>query len=217
MLLSTLIDDVILKTYNGKPSDDSELPRSQVMHWLVIVRDVLVQQYLDLRIKAGVPVDTIYQTRETGLSPATEDLPDTEEEDERNYITLSYQPMSLYNDVGVQRVITEDGVMLNKSRSENIDWIKDLRYGKPTSKNPLWYRDNRKIILEGLSAKNLTNRFTVYYVPTATSQSLTEASTLVIGDELLDPLLTQVTKMAKEEIYNSTADVENDGQEVKGE
>lgn len=213
MILSTLISDIYLRVYRGKPSDDNELPRSQVLHWLVTNRDQIVKEYLDSLIKAGKPIDTYYATRQTGLTTTSEDLPDTEEEDERIYIQLTYTPMSLVNDLGVFRVVSEDGVMIDRARSESIDWVKDLKWGKPSPKRPVYYREDKKIILEGLNYDNLETTYIVYYIPTAGSQSLTEASDLLISGELVDLLLTKVEAMAKAEIHNTEADIQNDGQE----
>lgn len=210
MTLKQIIDDVILRCYGGKPADDNELPRAQVLQWAKEARDGMVKDYLDLIIKNGNPIPTEYVIRETSLAASAEDLPDTEPEDERVYITLEKQPMSLLNDVAVIRVITEDGVMLNKSRSENIDWVKDLRYGKPTAKNPVWYRDNRKIILEGVSYKNLKTQYIVYYIPSAASQTLAETDELTISDELLDPLMARLEQMARMQM-DIPADIINDG------
>jgi hypothetical protein len=214
MILSTLISDVILRCYQGEISDDARLSRSQVMHWLVTNRDQIVKEYLDSLIKGGKPLDTYYATRQTGMTTTSEDLPDTEEEDERIYIQLTYTPMSLMNDMGVFRVISEDGVMVDRARSESIDWVKDLKWGKPSVKRPVYYRDDKKVILEGLNYDNLDTTYTVYYFPTATSQSLTESSDLLIGDSLIDILLSKVEVMAKEEILKTESDVQNDGQEV---
>jgi hypothetical protein len=214
MILSTLISDIILRVYQGKPSDDSELSRSQILHWLVTNRDQIVKEYLDSLIKAGKPLDTYYATRETGETTSVEDLPDTEDEDERIYLQLTNTPMTLLNDLGVFRVISEDGVMVEKARSESIDWVKDLKWGAPSVKRPVYYREDKKIILEGLSYQNLDETFIVYYIPTASSQSLTEASDLLISGELIDILLTKVETMAKAEILGTQSDLENDGTEV---
>lgn len=217
MLYSTAIDHVILNCYAGKPSDDSELSRSQVLSWLITSRDEIVKNFLDLQIRNNKPLDTFYQEREANLSAQAEDLTNTEEEDERIYVTLTKQPMNLLNDLGVVRVITEDGVMLNRSRNEQIDWVKDLKYAKPTYKTPVYYRDGRKVVLEGVNYKNLKTTYIVYYIPTSGSQTLTEASTIHISDEFLNSLIDQVTKQAKMELYGSMSDEENDGKDVKPE
>lgn len=208
-LLGTLADDIMLRIYSGTVNDDTTLEKSQVMWWLMNVRDQITKDYLDLQIRNGKPIDTRYQIREVA-DAAEEDLADTEQSDERIFLTLEYQPMSLLNDVGVQRVLTQDGVMVNKTRNESIDWIKDLKYAKPSIKNPVWYRDDKKVILEGVSYKN-PKSWIIYYIPTATSQNLGATDELVIGDELLPVLLETVTKIAQAEIYGSIQDTDNNG------
>jgi hypothetical protein len=211
MILSKLISDVELRCYSGTISDDAELSKTQVLHWLLITRDQLVRDYLNLVIQNGKPIPTEYQIREVHEA-AAEDLSDTEEEDERIYLTLDYQPMSLLNDLGVQRVLSQDGVQVLRTRSENADWIKDLKWGKPSVKAPVFYRDSRKIILEGASYKN-PKPWIVYYIPTATSQELEMEDDLVISDELLPDLLMRVSEMARQEMYGSVADNENNGKD----
>jgi hypothetical protein len=89
-----------------------------------------------------------------------------------------------------------------------------LKWGKPSVKRPVYYREDKKIILEGLDYHNLDTTFIVYYFPTASSQTLTEASDLLISGELIDLLLTKVETMAKAEILGTQSDLENDGTDV---
>jgi hypothetical protein len=68
MTLAQIIDQVFLNVYQGKPSDDSELSRAQVLSWACYLRDDIVKQYLDLTIRNGKPFPTEYQIRETGVA-----------------------------------------------------------------------------------------------------------------------------------------------------
>lgn len=216
MTLGTAIDDIMLRIYKGAgPSDDGELSRAQVQHLLAITRDDLAKQFLDTQIKAGAPIDSSYLERETSQAALSESESDVDEEDERLYVTLDKQPLSLIDDRGVVKVMTDEYITLYRTRIENLDVVKNLRYATPSSQNMVWYRDNRKIIIEGLSYKNLNkSTFIVVYAPTLASQTLTESSELKISDELLPVLLEQVENIARREIYGSVADTENNGQDI---
>lgn len=208
MILGKLIDDVVLRV-GPKPSDDDELSRSQVGWWISNIRDGVVKEYLDSQIKGGYPLDSFYVERETCKAATSEEVECVDAEDERIYLTLLKQPMALYNDAGVLRVLTSDGVMLDKSRMEAIDWVKDLKYGKPTTKRPVWYRDNKIVVLEGVSYKNLQETYIVYYIPSASSQALDETQDIKISDELLPVILEKVEELARREMGVPIDNIDN--------
>jgi hypothetical protein len=210
-------DDVILRTYSGQVSDDEGLSISQVIHWLVMERNRIAQEYLNGQIRNGAPLDTFYQIREACESAEAEELDCVDDEDERIFLTLERQPLSLFNDAAVNRVLTEEGVMLNKARNESIDWIKEDKYMKPTIKNPVWYRDNKKIILEGVSYKNLQDKYIVYYYPTQDPATITGEDEINLSDELMPILMDGVTTIALNEIYRTMKDLQNDGQNVQAQ
>lgn len=211
MTFKTAADDVMLRTYAGEPSDDESLSISQVIHWLAMERNRITQEYLNGQIRNGAPLDTFYQIRESAEAAESEEEDGVDAEDERIFLTLSRQPMSLFDDKGISRVLTSDGVMIDKARNESIDWVKQDKYMKPTIYNPVWYRDDRKVILEGVSYKNLQGTYIVYYFPTQIDVAPTDE--ILLSDELMPILLEAVTLLARTEIYGTVKDLQNDGED----
>lgn len=216
MLLGQLVDQIELMVYEGKPSDDVTLERAQIADLLSFYRDQLVKEHLDNLIKAGKGLESYYFEHFNSAQAQEESVAGVDDDDERLYITLPKQPMSLLNDRGVVKVTTNEGFIVLRSRLENIETIKNLRYAKPSPANMVWYRDNKTIVIEGLFWKNKDSAtFETVYIPTYTSQHLTEADEFKISDEFLPILLTQVEDVAKRQIYGSQSDDNNDGVDPK--
>lgn len=213
MLYSSAIDDVILRVYKGTQSDDQDLERSQVLSWLIGNVDAIAKEYLDLQIGAAKPIDTIFIQKEACKLITDEDETCVDADDERSYVTVTYQPMSLLNDMGIVRVTTNDHYFVHRSREEQIDIVRDLRYSKPTADHLVWYRENKKLFIEGFNNTPNT-KFIVWYIPTAESQTLTEASEIKLPGELIQPLLERVEQIALRELQ-TVQDVQNDGADNK--
>ena len=211
MLISQLIDDIMLKVYAGNPSDDVSLERSQIKFWVLTVRDLLVKSYLDEQIKNGRPVDTLYQIRETGKITDTEDLDDVDEDDERVFFELELRPMSLNKDMGVIKIVTNEGLPVLKTSLEAVEVVNDLKYAKPSTTNLVYYRTNQEINILGVGVKNLKNTtFIVYYIPSLANQELAETEELNIQDDLLPSLSDLVEEIARRELFG-IEDKENNG------
>lgn len=212
MLTSKLIDDLLVRV--KAISDDAYLDREQAQHFLAITRDMLVKDYLDGLINKGKAVDPFYIERETCKSLQEEDEDCAGDCDERLFILLEKDPMSLFDDKGVLVVTTYDGVVVLKARVDSLSWIKDLPYSKPTQKNPIYYREGRKIVIDGISRKNKSITFIVSYIPSYGSQELSEDSEFKIHDALIPVLMDMVEQTARREL-GFPEDMENDGTDIK--
>jgi hypothetical protein len=212
MLTSKLIDDLLVRV--KAISDDAYLDREQAQHFLMITRDMLVKDYLDGLINKGKAVDPFYIERETCKSLQEEDEDCVGDCDERLFILLENEPMSLFDDKGVLVVTTYDGVVVLKARVDSLSWIKDLPYSKPTQKNPIYYREGKKIVIDGISRKNKTITFIVSYIPSYGSQDLSEDSEFKIHDALIPVLMDMVEQTARREL-GFPEDMENDGTDIK--
>ena len=212
MLSSKLIDDLLVRV--KAISDDAYLDREQAQHFLAITRDMLVKDYLDGLINKGKAVDPFYIERETCKSLQEEDEDCVGDCDERLFILLEKDPMSLFDDKGVLVVTTYDGVVVLKARVDSLSWIKDLPYSKPTQKNPIYYREGKKIVIDGISRKNKSITFIVSYIPSYGSQELSEDSEFKIHDALIPVLMDMVEQTARREL-GFPEDMENDGTDIK--
>lgn len=210
MLMSKFIDDILLRV--KEISDDAYLPKEQVAHWLSLYRDALVKEYLDELISKGKALDTFYIEREACLELQEESEECIDDTDERRYVQISKQPMSLLDDKGFVKLTTNEGVMVNRSRLESIEWVNDLPYSKPSCRNLVYYRDNKKIVIQG--TKNTSVDFIAYYIPSYASQELSDTDEFKIHDSLVPQLMTLVEDVARREIYQRD-DTDNQGEDDK--
>lgn len=212
MTLGTLADDIILRLTQSKPSDDSEIEKSQVMYLLAMHRDLLAKNYLDKQIINSQPLDTIFKDRLIATTIEQEDESTIVADDERLYVTLPNQPLSLINDMGVIQVLNQEYLPILRYRNENFTVYQSLRFAKASPVNICFYRDNLKIIIKGLTRKNKDNdKFIVDYCPALASQTLTEATDVKLPDSMLPELTALVEEVMRREIYQSVQDLENDG------
>ena len=212
MPLGQIADDIILRLTQSAPSDDSEIEKAQVMYLIAQTRDMLVKQYLDKQIAQGQPLDTQYKDRVSAETMELEDTDEVAQDNERLFVTIPNQPLPLYNDLGVLQVLTQEYLPVLRQRAENFTVYQDLRFARPSSFNLCFYRDNRKIIIKGLSQKNRDNdKFIIDYFPALASQTLTDTTDARISDALLPQLTELVETVMKRQMYESVQDQENDG------
>lgn len=210
MTFSTLADDLILRIYSGNPSDDIQLEKSQVVHWLTLYRDSIVKDYLNKVIQAGKAIDTNMISQLTGLIPAQEVISGDDDCNDKFYITLTKEPLSLVNDMGVYHIEDEEGLEIGKTRTEMRSLVRNLRYARPTINNLNWYRIGTKVYIEGLTEDNFEEKqFTVLYVPS--QQGALETDAVQIGADLLSVLVETVEEVARRQMLESKVDAMNNG------
>jgi len=153
---------------------------------------------VDGLISKGKPIDSFYFE--------TEDCLDVQEQTrecddcDRFFISITKQPMSLLDDMGVIKVTT-DGIIVYKTRLEAIEWMNDLPYTKSSKNNITYSRNNKQLILNGVKSTSFNSTFSVLYIPSATSQTLSITDDLKIHDSLIPLLLEAVEEVAKREVY----------------
>lgn len=205
MTYQSAIDDLRLKLQKGEDSDDFPVSREQMLLWLKNNVDLIAKEYLDPLIIAGKPVDSVFLQRQA-CELTEEEVEDCET---RNFIELIYKPMGLSDDMGVQKVTTNDGILVDRVRHNFIDILRDLRYSKPSKKHLVWYREGKKIFLEGF--ENAPNtKFIITYIPTTDSLNPSETSDIRLPDELIQVLMERVEEIALREMQ-MTIDNQNDG------
>ena len=199
---SKLISDIELRVTGGKPSDDLGLPRKQISYWLDIVRDSLVANFLNDLIKRGLDVPIEYLEKETiSLTSSGKG-------------TLSKTPLAIRDDMGVVRVIDNEGRQLKKVSLHNEDWLSDLKYCKPVSDNLSYKRENQSIYVLGKDEYELSyDTVTVYYVSKYLGSGIEDSDEFKIDPILQDVLLEEVEQLAMREVYGTAQDLENDGEQ----
>ncbi len=168
-----IISDVELRLTRSHPTDDLQLTRVQISHWVDLARDEFVADYLESRMKKGRGADPYYIEREQCLVVAGEDPACETDCYDRYFTTITENVLSLgTNDDGMIRVTTSDGLRIEKVNRFELDIIRDMEFSKPSSDNPVFYREGKKIFIIGVSGFKLTTfKIHAYYVETMEGHS----------------------------------------------
>lgn len=209
MLKSKLIDDIILRVTKGKPSDDLELEREQVAHLVDIEGDKLLREFLNEFAGNRLKPPDFYYKREVCKKPIKEEIDCVDDCGSRITFELSQEPINLLGSLEVGRVQTNKGIEVLKTTPGNIGWIKDLPFAKPTKDNLVYYREGRRLIIEGYSPKNiLLSEFLVWYIPGFAGSQ--ENDSINISDDLVSDLTIKVEEIVRRQM-SLVDDLENDG------
>lgn len=212
MTRDEMVSDLELRLSRWKPSDDFELPRNLISHWVDLARNELVQSQIEDDIEKGKDIDKRYLKTINGLRPAEETGTVNLDQGLRYFIDLGEEVMNLPDDVGVWRVSTNTGRLLAKQEFQDYDIICKLHFSKPSLELPSYYREGTKLFIEGLNA-GLVNRayYNVSIIPSSFSDS-------EFSDELiLAPDMERLVAELAEEIglrnLRISADIDNDGED----
>lgn len=213
MTKKMLISDVILRISAGKPSDDLELEPRQVAFWIDQVLNALVKKTLDERIQKGNGVDPVY------LCPEYNKQVNVSQNNGTNffYIDLDHEPMNLHRDGGIARVANNDGLnVVNKVKIEELDNLVNLKMSKPSIKNIKYSRIKNRLYIYGLDSNTYQiNTFDIVYVPmTKALEELKDNDLIYVGEDLIPIIAEAVTQIAKDELFNSFDDLDNDAVEA---
>jgi hypothetical protein len=132
----------------------------------------------------------------------------------QGYALDAERVLDLYNDAGIIRVMTEDYEMINKASVETIQMMEHLRFAGPTKNLPVYVRRGNSIFIEGMTASRyLERKFLIDYVA---YQSINDGDlALQIGDVILPSVIDRALQRGKLQMYGSTADMSNDGEDYK--
>lgn len=212
-----LIDDIELRLYQSKPSDDGELTKAQIGFWIDSVRNELVANKLNSQISKKKKLDPFYLvreadkelTKETGLSY------DYSLTDFRYYITTDQPIMSLTNGNGVHRINDNYGRNLDPISSEDLEFYECLPYGKTSTKDQAYYQEGDvEIFIEKSTDSTMElYRYDVVYFPMVLPDTLTDDDEYPIDEELKGILLEEVEAIARREMNMGVADLDNDGKD----
>jgi hypothetical protein len=209
-----IVSDVILRISKGAPSDDLELEPAQVAYWFDIVADKLVADYLNKQIASGYLIDPPMIVIEDDKTAVSENVAMLEDCKDRVYITTSKKVMDLNGDRGVLRVITEEGVVVNKVSLEGLDTLNAMTFSRPNKNNLLYTRvGDNKIYIHGITGKSIDIvQFSVSYIPEINISSLAPTDRINIPDKLVGMIADMVGEMARAQM-SGVADIESEGED----
>lgn len=206
-----LISDIELRLSRGKPSNDFEIERSQIAHWLDISRDEVVAQKLNTQIASDEDIDPFY------IEKIGEYTAELESEvplfcTKRHVFTIDADILSLLEDRGIDRIVTTGGKILIQSTFDQIEYLQHLWFSKPSNENMMWYREGKKFFVHGLS--DITSKkikFKVFGVKSNVGESLTDDDTYPVSDDIIDMVIEKAEQIGLRELYGELEDRSNDG------
>jgi len=208
-----IISDIELRLTKGKPSDDTDVIRRQISHWVDITRDMMVSEKLTDIINKKGTVDPFYYASDLCLVPAklADSCADCPNKD-RYHVTLTRDVIWLPRDCGIVRITDDRGNNLAFTNERDIEIFRDLPFSAPSPKNQVAYRENRRIFIEELTESAITFfRYDITYIPKAEGQGLADTADYPLEDELIPELISQVTILGLSQMRQGIGDLENDG------
>lgn len=207
---SKYISDIELRLTKGNPSDDLELERRQIAHWLDIVRDELTAGELTKGSTSPENIDPYLLDVEEFVG-VTEETPTIGAVD-KQFVTLTNSPLRLFKDRGIVKVLGDDNVVINKTFPIQLGVINSLRHSAPSTENMLHYRIGNKLYILGMdSALILDYGIYVYYVRSYSLSPVGEDDEFKVPPDLVPLMLDEVEAIARRQMQQTDEDIINDG------
>ena len=213
-----LISDLELRFTEAKPSDDLELERDQIGHWLDIASNSLLSDYISKQMARMEDINPFYIKTSTYRGAAEEGLADVFSTDERYSIDISdisiLPVRGRSRDFGVIRVQNDKNKQLVEITYDDSDFYRNLCFAKATDENMQWYRENDKIYIDGVSVNNSgVFKFRVFYIAPIDTSADADTVTYPLGDDLLPMVVDIAEETGRREFNQNIIDVENDGRQ----
>ena len=209
MTKGQIIDDILLRLYGGKPSDDSEIDERQINAWLDQVNGQMLSQYIYKRNGGRVPSSclTLYSCEGISIdkpecyggcvSYTYIDLPVDD-----SGVPVSI--LSLPEDKGVASVLQGNKPIYRLESPTKVRMAMKKRFG---DKDKYFSRIGDRILLFGQFPSY--SKFEVMVVLGDTS-SLSMDTRYPTVEEMLPSIMDEVTKIGLSELQ-SVVDIQNDG------
>lgn len=207
-----LISDVFLQVYEGAPSDDANLESREVAFWLSFHLNQLVATELNSKLSREEQFPSVYKKRASCEVLTVEDIDCGDDCQDRVFAELTEDVLTVNKDAGILRVVTDDGAIVTKASIESIDILRYMPYAKPSIDNLVYLREGRKIYIEGLKSVDVPfNKINVDYIPKQDLTTMVDTDEILVSDLVLPQLIDLTVQRAKQEIYGSQQDLDNDG------
>jgi len=213
--LEEFVGDIELRLSRSKPSDDFELDKSQIKHWIDIVRDSLVADKLNVDIKKGKSIPAIYVRSEFCTVVVDEVNACNSGCGKRKSITVSDDILTLDDDRGVLRVVSSTGDWVPIYSADEARQVARLRFSKPGEDKAIGYREGQNIFIMGLTdLKTAAVKYNVFYVGATMSFTLSDPDEYPIESILAPIMLDEVEAIGRREFeLERLEDLDNDGEQ----
>jgi len=216
MTVEQFVSDIELQAYQGAISDDAELDKRQIKFWGSYFLNMLVATECNSKIARDEQIPVIYKKRATCKVPEQEDVDCTDDCNDRVFVTLPEDVLTLNKDAGIIRVSTDEGDMVTKMSVETIDMIRYMPYASPSLENLVYYRQGQLLFVEGFKPVDLPfTELNIDYVPKQNLLELEDSDEFLVSDLVAPQLIAMTVDQAKRELYGTQQDQENDGQDNK--
>jgi hypothetical protein len=211
-----LIDDIVLQLNQGAVSDDSELSKAQVAQWIQYHLHDLIKREIVAEMTKGNMIPPIYIIREDGFELSEENVVDMDENRQRMWVELANDVLDLPKDSGLVQVLDYDYNLVYKASLERMHMINSLPFAKSSPKNLLYFRQGKKIFVEGLQTSEIPyTPVIVDYVPKQDILALNDTDEVVISDQLIPVLIDLCVQQGKLMLYGTQVDEQSDGVDSK--
>lgn len=202
--LQGLVDDLELRFTSAKPSQDFEVPKSQMAAWIDVARDEVTRYLIDndKKIDESVLLTVTGSQGDVSYDGATQKI---------SY-TLPYLPLDTMKVNPIVMVYTNNGFdFLHVSKASSFD-VRKMSFTKPSACNYQYYRENDKLILAGPDAGTVgTMVLNVSLVVAETQRVKTFSEKYYIMPSSVKAVLDMAEEIGWREINQGIYDVTNDG------
>lgn len=213
-----LIDDIELQLLQSSPSDDSDLSKVQVAQWVQYHLHDLIRREIVGEMSKGNMIPPIYIIREDGFELDEESVVDMEDDRQRMWVELANDVLDLPKDSGIVQVLDYDYNLISKASLERMNLINSLPFAKSSPKNLLYFRQGKKIFVEGLQTSEISyTPIIVDYVPKQDLLAMDDTDEVIISDQLIPVLIDLCVQRGKLMLYGTQADQSNDGVDPKAQ
>lgn len=211
-----IVDDVILQLNQGAISDDSELSKVQIAQWIQYHLHDLIKREITAEKAKGNMIPPIYIIREDGFELSEENVVDMDDNRQRMWVELTNDVLDLPKDAGLVQVLDYDYNLIHKASLESLNMINSLRFAKSAPKNLLYFRQGKKIFVEGLQTSEIPyTPIIVDYIPKQNVLALNDTDEIIISDQLIPVLIDLVVQQGKLMLYGTQIDEQSDGVDSK--
>ena len=198
----------MLRLTKGKPSDDFEVDTRQIGFQLDTIRAALIKA----KVEAEADIDlSDFVTFFEAVDVFQRDKKADDGTDSVFHLsTLPSNILSLPNDAGLMSIETQGGTEVTRMKASDRIRFKNLRFGKPTSCRPAYYRVKDEVYYEGGTDNWRKNGVANMYLILETIKD--EDGDYPLSAELLPLLLSTVEQQLLKQMYGTPiVDVSNDG------
>ena len=211
------IFDCLMQLTQSAPSDDIEVSEKQIAFWGSYELNRFVATEINSKIAKGESVPSIYIKRTELEVAELEEEDGVNAEDERVFVTLSEEPLTLNKQSEIVLITTDEGDEVRKMDINTHQIFKHMRFSKPSLENLLYYRQSpTKIFIEGFKAVDLPfNKIFCYYIPKQDLLMLNDDDEILVSDLILPDVISAVVNRGMAELYGTEPDTQNNGDDTK--